>query len=102
VNGELNEALGAAAPPQRLCTLRMARRLLPALRRRNLDALSRHYGIPNHARHRADGDALATARVLLRLLEQAETQGAHDLDGLERLLSGGAPGRRKRRRKPPP
>jgi DNA polymerase-3 subunit epsilon len=99
VNAELTDALGASAPPRRLCTLRMARRLLPALRRRNLDALSRHFGVVNHARHRADGDALATARVLVRLLEEAALRGAGDLDGLERVLSGASPARRPKRRR---
>jgi DNA polymerase III subunit epsilon len=99
VNAELNDALGLAAPPRRLCTLRMARRLLPSLRRRNLDALSRHYGVVNHARHRADGDALATARVLVRLLEEAHLRGARDLDQLERVLSGASPVRRPKRRR---
>ena len=35
-----------------------------ALRRRNLDAVAAHYGIENYARHRAGGDAVATAQVL--------------------------------------
>ncbi|HZD03651.1 MAG TPA: exonuclease domain-containing protein, partial [Longimicrobiales bacterium] len=70
----------------RLCTVRMARRLLPGLRRRNLDALTRHFGIPVHQRHRAFGDALATARILLRLLDEAGCRGIHDLDALQRFL----------------
>lgn len=78
----------------RLCTVRMARVLLPGLRRRNLDALTRHFGIPVHQRHRAFGDALATARVLLRLLDEAGCRGIHDLDALQRFL------RRRRRRRP--
>lgn len=77
-------------PPdvRRLCTVRMARRLVPALRRRNLDEVSRHYGVPIHARHRAHGDALATARVLLKLLDEASLRGIHDLDALQSFLRG--------------
>jgi len=97
VSAELGQALGLQAPSRRLCTLHMARRLLPALRHRNLDALSRHYGIPIHARHRAYGDALATARILVRLLEEARGRGLSDLAGLERFL--GQPRERRRRRR---
>jgi DNA polymerase III epsilon subunit-like protein len=46
-----------------------------------------HFGVPIHARHRAHGDALATARVLLRLLDEARGRGVRDLTGLQRLLS---------------
>jgi DNA polymerase-3 subunit epsilon len=99
VYSELNEALGSAPSLRRLCTLRLSRFLLPKLRRRNLDALARHFGIPNHARHRADGDALATARVLVRLLEEARARGIHDLNALERFLGVGPTGAGKKRRR---
>jgi DNA polymerase-3 subunit epsilon len=98
VTGELIEALGCVPTMRRLCTIRMARRLLPSLRRRNLDALSRYYGIVNHARHRADGDALATARVFVRLVDEARARGVGDLDGLERYLADARVGPRRRRR----
>jgi DNA polymerase-3 subunit epsilon len=74
----------------------LTRGLLPRLRRRNLDALARHYGIPIHGRHRALGDAMATARILLRLLDEAANLGIHDLDTLRRHS------RRRARRKAPP
>ena len=93
VRAELAEALGEAPPLTPLCTVQMARGLLPRLRRRNLDALTRYFGIPIHGRHRAAGDALATARVLLRLLDEAALQGIHDLTALRTVL------RRRARRK---
>ncbi|MEK9502122.1 3'-5' exonuclease [Gaopeijia maritima] len=93
VRAELQQALGEAELGAALCTVRMARGLLPRLRRRNLDALTQHYGITIHARHRAHGDALATARVLIRLLDEAARQGSHDLKSLRRNLR-----RRNRRR----
>lgn len=77
----------------RLCTIRMARRLVPQLRRRNLDVLTRHFGVEIHARHRAYGDALATARVLLRLLDEASGRGIEDLATLQWYL------KRRRQRK---
>lgn len=70
-----------------LCTVRLARRLLPHLPRRNLDAVSMHYGVSIDDRHRAAGDALATARVLQGLLRDASRRGIHTWDELEALLA---------------
>ena len=85
---------------RKLCTVRMARRLLPQVRRRNLDSLAHYYGIDNTARHRAGGDAIATAHVLLRLLDAARDRGCATLDDLDALLRAGT-GARKRARRPP-
>ncbi|MDX1568741.1 MAG: 3'-5' exonuclease [Longimicrobiales bacterium] len=93
VGNQLAEAVGEVPDVPRLCTVRMARRLVPALRRRNLDAVTAHYGIDVEARHRAYGDALATARVLLRLLDEAEARGAGTLSTLKLLLAGELPAR---------
>ncbi len=79
---QLGDAVGAVPDIDRLCTVRLARRLLPELRRRNLDALTEFFRIPIHQRHRAYGDALATARVLLRLLDLADGIGLGDLHAL--------------------
>lgn len=78
-----------------LCTVRLARRLLSHLPRRNLDAVSAHYGVTIADRHRASGDALATAEVLRGLLHDASLRGVHSWDDLDALLSRGT-GRRKR------
>jgi DNA polymerase-3 subunit epsilon len=72
-------------PP--VCTLRLARRLLPRLRSYRLDALLAHLGIKSGGRHRAGPDAVATAQLLLRLLELASEQGLDELDQLVRLQS---------------
>ena len=69
----------------RLCTLRLARRLLPRLRSYRLDAVAGHLGIKIAGRHRALGDAVATAEILLRLLEIAAERGIDSLDGLLQL-----------------
>lgn len=86
VQRELAEAGEEVEPVARLCTVRMARAFVPGLRRRNLDALARHFGVPIHRRHRAYGDALATARVLLRLLDEAVGMGVGDLHALRARL----------------
>ena len=70
--------------PSRLCTVRLARRFLRHLPRRNLDAVCWHYGVGNNGRHRAAGDAYATAQVLVRLLQDAERAGSWSLESLTR------------------
>jgi len=95
VSGELVAALGDVPELPRLCTVRMVRRLVPTLRHRNLDVVARHFGVPIHARHRAHGDALATARILLRLLDEAQGRGLDDLASLDAFLR--RRGRRRRR-----
>ncbi len=50
------------------CTRRLAKRLLPDLGRYDLDTLAGHFGIRNAWRHRALGDAEATARALVEMI----------------------------------
>jgi DNA polymerase-3 subunit epsilon len=94
VSGELLRTTGDCPDPYRLCTVRMVRRLVPELRHRNLDVVSRHFGVEILGRHRAYGDALATARILLRLLDEAAGRGLEDLAALDAHLRG--VGRRRR------
>lgn len=79
----------------RLCTVRLARRLLSHLPRRSLDHVTAHYGIRVEDRHRALGDALATAQVLNRLLDDAYIRGCDTWSDLDRLLHPGAARRRR-------
>jgi DNA polymerase-3 subunit epsilon len=72
--------LGAVA-----CTRRLARRFRPDLRRRSLDALCEAYGLRNPARHRAIGDAEATAHLLVEFVRLARNRGATTLHGLAKL-----------------
>lgn len=97
LSAEVERATGRPLIGRRLCTVRLARRLVPQLQRRNLDAIAHFYGIANHARHRAGGDALATARAFTRLLDAARDRGIGTLDELDRL-SRTPSGRRRRRR----
>ncbi|HWC06054.1 MAG TPA: 3'-5' exonuclease [Gemmatimonadota bacterium] len=85
VNAELLRARSGTLANPRLCTVRLARALLPHVRRRSLDALAWLFGITIEGRHRALGDARGTARILLHLLEVADERGARteaDLIGL--------------------
>lgn len=89
VNAELLRARGGRLTNARLCTVRLARRLLPHVRRRNLDALAWLFGVEVQGRHRALGDARATARILLSLLDVAEERGVIDEQDLATLAGTG-------------
>lgn len=93
VSREVERATGQQLAGPRLCTVRLTRALLPQLTRRSLDHLSRHLGIEIADRHRAAGDAVATAKALCRLLEIAEDSGLNTLDEISAISQ---PRRRKR------
>jgi DNA polymerase-3 subunit epsilon len=78
--------------------VRLARRLLPQLPRRSLDWVSRHYGVEISARHRAAGDAVATAHCLVRLLRDARDRGISTWGDLEMLLDARTGAARRRRK----
>jgi DNA polymerase-3 subunit epsilon len=99
LNAELERATGQTLDGPRLCTVKLARKLLPQLRRRSLDYVAMHYGVEIRGRHRAGGDAIATARVLVRLLGEARDYGCETWADLDRLLTA-APRRRRPRRRP--
>ena len=70
----------------KLCTVKLARKLLPQMQNVHLDALSTFYGIKISRRHRALPDALATAEILLKFISLAgERYKAETFFGLERL-----------------
>lgn len=96
---EMQFATGTRPAGRQLCTVRLARKLLPELPSRGLDALALYFGVEIENRHRALDDAVATAHVLLRLLDLAEERGATDWESLETVLRKRA--RRKKRTKTP-
>jgi DNA polymerase-3 subunit epsilon len=103
VSAEVGRARGRELTGRRLCTVRLARRLLPQLRSRSLDWVARHYDVEIEAgkRHRAAGDALATARCLIRLLDDARAHGCERWSDLERFLAAGRAARKRRGRRAP-
>ncbi|HET9513126.1 MAG TPA: 3'-5' exonuclease [Gemmatimonadales bacterium] len=96
VSAELKRTRGLVLNGPRLCTARLARRLVPVAESCGLDWLTQYFDLGNPARHRAGGDAWATAQLLLRLLDLAREKGARTLQDLEALQ---VRKRRKRRRK---
>jgi DNA polymerase-3 subunit epsilon len=109
---EVSRATGQALDGRRLCTVRLARKLLPQLRSRSLGHVADWYGADTFAatyfearhgrarpwRHSAAGDAVATAHCLLRLLDEARGHGVTTWGELDRWLSGGTGAARRRRR----
>lgn len=53
----------------KLCTVRLARKIFPGLPSYSLGNLCRHFSIVIENRHRAGGDAMATATLFSRMLE---------------------------------
>jgi len=80
-----------------LCTRKLGRRLLPELGRYSLDALCAHLGISNASRHRALGDADATATALIDLLRIALAAPEFHTVGDLIDLNARPPARRKRK-----
>ncbi|MDO8502247.1 MAG: 3'-5' exonuclease [Gemmatimonadaceae bacterium] len=98
VSHEINRASGTQLFGRRLCTVRLARRLLPHLPRRSLDYVANYYGVEIAGRHRAAGDALATAHCLIRLLDDAAQRGCTTWEDLDLLLGARSPRAKKKRR----
>lgn len=66
-NTVMRESGLTLANPQ-LCTVRLSRRILPSLPSKSLGPVTRHLNIEIPQRHRASGDAFATALVLVKYL----------------------------------
>lgn len=56
--------------PKRLCTVRLSRKIIPGLRTYNLGSLAEALGVGIKNRHRAGGDAEATAKIFDLLLRK--------------------------------
>ena len=95
VSEEIRRGVGHELSGPRLCTVRLARVLLPELSRRSLDHLTHHFGIAIEARHRAAGDAVATAQALCRMLIIAEREGVRTWAELDALVNSPASRRRR-------
>jgi DNA polymerase III subunit epsilon len=64
------EQTGITWQPQKLCTVRLSRKIIPGLRSYSLGSLTESLGIRIQNRHRAGGDAEATAKVFGLLLNR--------------------------------
>ena len=97
ITSEITRATGHQLRGRRLCTVKLARKVLPQISRRSLDYVARYYGVEIRNRHRAGGDAIATAKCLIRMLSDLSDRGCGTWGELQTLLRT-QPGRRKNRR----
>lgn len=88
LQSEFQRCRGGRLGGERLCTLRMARRLHPELPRRNLHALADYYAITSDRWHRAGADARATAEIFVRFLARLREEGVANWGCLQAFLRG--------------
>jgi len=84
LDAELQRMGDETLPNETLCTVRLARRLLPGLDSKGLSRLAQFYDIDVEGRHRALGDAEATSVVLRRFVSQLAFE--HEVETVEALL----------------
>lgn len=97
VESEIANATGRYLDGHKLCTVKMARKVLPNLQRRSLDHVANYCGVEIVNRHRAGGDALATAHCLIYMLRRAESMGVERWTDLVRLIRMRRKVKRKKR-----
>lgn len=66
------QEVGLSFSPTKLCTVRLSRKIFPELKSHALGSLCQYFEIDNFARHRAMGDARATAILLDILLKNEQ------------------------------
>lgn len=64
------EQVGMNLQSKKLCTVRLSRKIIPGLRSYSLGSLAESLGIQITSRHRAGGDAAATAKIFDQLLRR--------------------------------
>jgi DNA polymerase III epsilon subunit family exonuclease len=86
LNREINRVFaGHRLRNAHLCTVDLARRLVPQLDSHRLDAVTAYFQVDIPRRHRAADDALATARVFLHLLDYLAENGISTLADARRF-----------------
>lgn len=72
--------IGAKFENSYVDTLRLAKALLPKLKRYKLDVIAKNLGVPLKSHHRALDDAEATASIYMKFLDELKKQGIQKLD----------------------
>lgn len=94
VSAELERA-GVPLKGNTLCTVRLARKVVPEVTSRSLDSLTWFFNIPVEQRHRAWGDVVATTEVFRRLMDRLDTMEVTRWGQLHALLRERARRRKK-------
>lgn len=72
-----SEAMGLAVPSLRVaCTVKIAKRELPALPQHKLPAVAAHLGVPQKSHHDAADDALVCGGIMAALLQRTSENSA--------------------------
>ncbi|OQY28393.1 MAG: hypothetical protein B6244_07275 [Candidatus Cloacimonetes bacterium 4572_55] len=86
INATLSRMASRRLSNHTLCTLELSRLLLTRLKNHKLEDVCAYFHIHNQARHRALGDAEATAKLLLNFISMLEDAGVVTLRELYKLL----------------
>lgn len=62
-----------------LCTVQLSRKLLPDIENHKLKTVAEHFSVELINHHRANADALATAKIFINLLADLQSRGVQDL-----------------------
>jgi DNA polymerase III epsilon subunit family exonuclease len=86
----LNHEVGRIFPGRRMvnshiCTVKLSRRIVPGLLNYRLHTVAEHFEIQIRNRHRAAGDALATAEIFIRMLARLREHGVQDVAAARRF-----------------
>ena len=66
----------------KLCTRKLANRILPQLPRKRLQDLCEHFEVTNQEAHRAMGDVQATVQVFSHLMSHLQHKGISNIDDI--------------------
>ena len=69
-----------------LCTVQLSRRLLPDIDNHKLKTVAAHFNVELVNHHRANADALATAKVFINLLEHLKELDVRDLGSVQTFV----------------
>lgn len=70
---------------EKVCTCRLARRLLPELPSKALSCVSNHLGIAETTEHRAMSDAMITAKIFINFLDKLKEKNINFVDEVVRF-----------------
>ncbi len=80
-------SLGYSYKRETLCTVRLSRKFIPNKFSYSLGNLCQSLGIENEARHRAEGDAVATSKLFDLLLRLKSNHPQYKNQGVEALMT---------------
>ena len=67
-----------------LCTLKLARQMFPQLKSKSLGNLTKHFRIQHKNVHRALGDSMVTAKLLIKMIKQLKDE--HHVEKVSELI----------------